>query len=49
MGKAKKPHTQNLFPYPFNQNIAMIPFPPDFETLKFNKYKGQGSLVDHIK
>lgn len=27
----------------------MIPFPPGFEIPKFDKYRGRGSLVDHIK
>lgn len=27
----------------------MLPFPPHFETLKFEKYSGKGDLRDHIR
>lgn len=49
MGKTKKPHTQNLCPYPFDQNIEMVPFPPSFEIPKFDKYKGRRIPMDHVK
>lgn len=40
---------RDLFPYPFDRNIEIIPFPLGFEIPKFDKYKGWGNIEDHIK
>lgn len=40
---------QDFFPYPFDRNITMVPFPPRFEIPKFDYYKGKGNHEDHIR
>lgn len=38
-----------FFSYPFDKAIIMTPFPMHFEIPKFDKYKGWGDPVTHIK
>lgn len=50
MGRDKKNYTmEDLRPYPCDRSLYMPPFPPHFETLKFDKYRGKGDPRDHIR
>lgn len=40
---------QDLRAYPFDHNIAMVPFPPRFEIPRFDKYKGHGNPEERIR
>ena len=40
---------ESVFPYPFDQAITMIPFPKHFEIPQFDKFRGKGDLVTHVK
>jgi len=40
---------ETLCPYPFDRAITMIPFPKHFEIPKFDKFRGKGDPVTHIK
>lgn len=48
--KDKKSYTlEDLRPYPYDRSLYIPPFPPHFETPKFDKYKGKGDPRDHIR
>lgn len=36
-------------PYPFDRAITMNPFPKHFEIPKFDKFRGKGDPVTHVK
>ena len=36
-------------PYPFERSFIAIPFPKNFEIPKFNKFKGKGAHITHVK
>lgn len=40
---------EDIFPYAFDRNMIMPPFPHNFETPKFKKYKGKGDARDHVR
>ena len=40
---------ESVCPYPFDRAITMVPFPKHFEIPKFDKFRGKGDLVTHIK
>ena len=40
---------ENVCPYPFDRAITMTPFPKHFEIPKFDKFRGKGDSVTHIK
>lgn len=40
---------EDLCPYPFDRTLYMPPFPPHFETPRFNKYRGKGDPRDHVR
>lgn len=40
---------EDIFPYPFDRSIPMIPFPQNFEIPTFDNYKGKGDPHKHIK
>ena len=39
----------NICPYPFDRAIIMTSFPKHFEFPKFDKFRGKGDPVTHIK
>lgn len=46
----KKSYTmEDLRPYPFDRTLYLLPFPPHFETLRFDKYIRKGDPQDHVK
>lgn len=48
--KDKKSYTMEyLRPYPYDRSLYIPPFPPHFETPKFDKYKRKGDPRDHIR
>jgi hypothetical protein len=40
---------EEVCPYPFDRSITTVPFPKHFETPKFDKYRGKGDPVSHVK
>lgn len=36
-------------PYPFDRMIMMAPFPKHFEVPKFDKFRGKGDPITHVK
>ena len=46
---SKKFKFENDFPYPFDKMIIVTPFPKHFEIPKFDKFRGKGDPVTHIK
>ena len=36
-------------PYPFDKEITMTSFPKYFEVPEFDKFRGKGDLVTHVK
>ena len=40
---------EEICPFPFDKSINMVPFPPNFEISKFDKYTGETCLVTHLK
>lgn len=40
---------ENDCPYPFDKTIMMMPFPKHFEIPKFEKFRGKGDPVTHVK
>ena len=40
---------ESVCPYPFDREITMVPFPKHFEIPKFDKFRGKGDFVNHIK
>lgn len=48
VSKTKKTYSmEELCPYPFDRSIYMPPSPPQFNVPNFNKYKGNGDIVEH--
>lgn len=46
----KKSYTmEDLHPYPFDRTLYMPPFPPHFETPRFDKYRGKGDVRDYVQ
>lgn len=46
----KKSYTmEDLFPYPFDKKLYMLPFPTHFETPRFDKYRGKVDPQDHVR
>jgi len=39
----------DIYPYPFDGTLYMPPFPKNFETPKFDKYKGKGDPREHLR
>lgn len=37
-----------ICPYPFDRSLNMIPFPPNSDIPKFDKYDGKGDPRDHV-
>lgn len=40
---------EEVYPFPFDKSISMIPFPPNFEIPKFDKYTGETCPITHLK
>lgn len=40
---------EEIFPFPFDRSINMIPFLPNFEIPKFDKYTGETCPIIHLK
>ena len=40
---------EEIFSFPFDKSISMLPFPPNFEIPKFEKYTGETCPVTHVK
>ena len=40
---------ESVCPYLFDRAITMVPFPKHFEIPKFDKFRGKGDLVTHMK
>ena len=40
---------EEICPFPFDRSINMIPFPPNFEIPKFDKYTGETCPITHLK
>ena len=40
---------ESVCPYPFDRVIMIITFPKYFEIPKFDKFRGKGDLVTHVK
>ena len=40
---------EEIFPFPFDRSINMIPFPPNFEIPKFDKYMGETCPITNLK
>ena len=40
---------EEIFPFPFNKSINMVPFPPGFEIPKFDNYMGEIDPITHLK
>lgn len=40
---------ETVCPYPFYRAITMTPFPKHFEIPKFDKFRGKGDPVTHVK
>jgi len=48
-GKHKHYSFEDICPYPFDHTLYMPPFPKNFETPKFDEYKGKGDPRDHLR
>lgn len=50
LGSNKKAYSiEELYPFPFERNISMSPFPPHFIAPPLPKYKGKGDPIEHIQ
>lgn len=45
----KKYYLEDIFPYPFDRQLNMIPFPKHCEILKFDRYNEKTYPIDHIR
>lgn len=45
----KQSSLKDICPYPFDRHMIMPPFPCNFKTLKFDKYKGKGDPTDYVR
>jgi len=48
-GKHKYYSFEDICPNPFDRTLYKPPFPKNFETPKFDKYKGKGDPRDHLR
>lgn len=48
-GITKRYFLQDIFPYPFDINMNMIPFPANCELPKYDKYNGKIDPQDHVR
>jgi hypothetical protein len=47
-GATKKYSLEDIFPYPFDIKLTMIPFPKHCEILKFDRYNKKMDPIDHV-
>lgn len=45
----KKYTLEDIFPYPFDRSLNMIPFPKHCEIPKFDHYNGKSDPIDHVR
>jgi len=48
-GTNKSYSMEDLCPFPFDKSIYMPPFPLNFTAPNFNKYRGKGSPIEHVR
>lgn len=48
-GNTRRYSLQEICPYPFDISLNMIPFPPNCEIPKYEKYNGKTDPQDHIR
>lgn len=48
-GTTQRYSLEDICPYPFDKSLNMIPFPPNYEIPKYNKYNGKTDPQDHVR